>query len=87
MLKMCLTGAARRVADDNETVFKKTETYDSFFTAVLARVFDLDRQSLKDKDRVLEIEPTIFERSLAFGGVVGDAQAKYCIYINGTIQL
>ena len=46
---------------------------DSHFTIVFARVLDLKRYAGKDNLGIFEIQPTLFQRSLALLGIVGHA--------------
>ena len=67
--------ATRGVADYDEPASEQAKAQDAAFTIVLARIFHLDSEALKDFDSVLEVQSALAQRLVAFGRIVGDAHA------------
>jgi hypothetical protein len=75
--------ATRGVADYDQPAREQAEAEDSAFTVVLARVLDLDRQSLKDSRGVLEVQTSFGHWSFAFGRSEGDSHPVSVSTITG----
>ena len=62
--------AARRVPNDNQSVFEASVADDSTFTVVLARVLDLDCRTFEDDRSVFEVEAALDESPFALCWIV-----------------
>lgn len=64
--------ATRGVSDDHQAVLKHPEADNPGFSIVFPFVLGLSRQPIKDKCRILKVEPTLLQSPVAFAWIVGD---------------